>query len=48
MSPAFWESEVGQKLLDVTLPALVEQLKRIAEALESLILIAAKRNLEGD
>jgi hypothetical protein len=47
MSAEFWKSEVGQKLLGTTLPALVEQLKRIAEALESLILIAARKNLEG-
>jgi hypothetical protein len=46
MTSEFWKSEVGQRLLDTTLPALVEQLKRIAEALESLILIAAKKNLE--
>ena len=47
MIAEFCKSEVGQRLLDATLPALVEQLKRIAEALEALILIAARKNLEG-
>ena len=47
MTAEFWKSDVGQRLLDVTLPALVEQLQRVAEALEALILIAAKKSLEG-
>ncbi|HEY1698012.1 MAG TPA: hypothetical protein VGG39_37890 [Polyangiaceae bacterium] len=47
MSSEFWKTEIGQRMLDTTLPALVEQLKRIAEALEALILMLAKQNLEG-
>jgi hypothetical protein len=46
MSDDFWKTQVGQRLLDTTLPALVEQLKRVAEALEALILLRAKRTLE--
>ncbi|MGH7298578.1 MAG: hypothetical protein ACRELB_26800 [Polyangiaceae bacterium] len=46
MSGDFWKTEVGQRLLDTTLPALVEQLKRIAEALEALILMLARKDLE--
>jgi|HubBroStandDraft_6_1064221.scaffolds.fasta_scaffold7517031_2 hypothetical protein len=41
----FWRSGMGHRFFEQTLPELVRQITRVADALEALIAIEAKRAL---
>lgn len=45
MSDGFWSTPVGTRFLEETVPALVKQMERIADALEGLLTKWAKREL---
>ena len=46
--PEFFQTRMGQKFYEHTLPELVKQIARVADALESALAMRAKANLERE
>lgn len=47
MGPAFWQTPMGHRFYEHTLPELVKQMGRIADALEALLANVAKKDQES-
>jgi hypothetical protein len=45
MGPQFWQTPMGRRFFEHTLPELVQQMARLAEAIQALIAQRARREL---
>ncbi|MGH7294587.1 MAG: hypothetical protein ACRELB_06635 [Polyangiaceae bacterium] len=45
MGPHFWQTHMGQRFFEHTLPDLARQIQRLAEAIEALVAQRARKEL---
>ncbi|HEY1697938.1 MAG TPA: hypothetical protein VGG39_37520 [Polyangiaceae bacterium] len=45
MGPEFWQTPMGRRFFEHTLPELIQQMTRLAEAIEALIAQRARKEL---
>jgi hypothetical protein len=48
MGPQFFQTPMGRRYYEHTVPELAKQLERVADALEALLVRLAKKDLEGE
>ena len=48
MPPEFFQTPMGRRFYEHTVPELAKQLERVADALEALVARQAKRDLEEE
>jgi len=48
MPPEFFQTPMGRRFYEHTVPELVKQIARVAEALEAILAKVAKNELEGE
>ncbi|MGH7293700.1 MAG: hypothetical protein ACRELB_02150 [Polyangiaceae bacterium] len=47
MGPSFWQTPMGRRFFEHTLPELIRQMARLSDAIEALVLQRAKKELAG-